>query len=241
MAAILVNSNSWVYCVFSSRLATSPLEGASIPLCPFLIWLPERFVLFHDSVAVLFVVSVWQLRSDFIASEAGASPPLSAQEECLGLAVLDLWRMAKERHQSVKELCKTVRCHTCVDILWERLSASSWSLHGMTIGFHSSYKSCLPRSHRMDIQKRNVVDRYRIRHTLKHFLKKLGSSSVDEYSLKLKYLIELTGINPTMGSETYQVNHSTEHLQSTFTHVRVNGETGIQTSSGSHTDGAQVS
>lgn len=54
---------------------------------------------------------VCQLRSDFIASEAGSSPPLSAQEECLGLAVLDLWRMAKERHQSVKELCKTVRCY----------------------------------------------------------------------------------------------------------------------------------
>ena len=34
---------------------------------------------------------------------------MSAQEECLGLAVLDLWRMAQERHQSVRELCKTVR------------------------------------------------------------------------------------------------------------------------------------
>lgn len=70
---------------------------------------------------------VCQLRSDFIASEAGSSPPLSAQEECLGLAVLDLWRMAKERHQSVKELCKTVRCpftpkpDVSVDILLDRL------------------------------------------------------------------------------------------------------------------------
>lgn len=106
----------------------------------------------------------------------------------------------------------------------------------MTNGLHSSYKSCLPRSHRMEIQKRNLVDRFRIRHTLKHFLKNLGSSLVDEYSLKLKYLTELTRIIPTLGSETYQVNHSTEHL----TNVRVNGETGIQTCSGSHTDGAQV-
>lgn len=110
----------------------------------------------------------------------------------------------------------------------------------MTNGLHSSYKSCLPRSHLMEIQKRNLVDRYRIRHTLKHFLKKLGSSSVDEYSLKLKYLIELTGIIPTLGSETYQVNHSTEHLKSAITRVRVNGETGIQTFSGSETDGDQV-
>lgn len=52
---------------------------------------------------------VTQSRNDFVASEAGVSPPLSAQEECLGLAVLDLWRMAKERHQSVRDLCKTVR------------------------------------------------------------------------------------------------------------------------------------
>lgn len=192
------------------------------------------------------IVYVWQLRSDFIASETGASPPLSAQEECLGLAVLDLWRMAKERHQSVKDLCKTVRCHSSANqtllliFLWERLSASSWSLCRMTNGLHSSYKSCLPRSHRMEIQKRNVVDRYRIRTTLKHFLKKLGSSSVDEYSLKLKYLIELTGIVPTLGSETYQVNHFTEHLNSAFSHVRVNGETGIQTCSDGNSDGAQV-
>lgn len=72
--------------------------------------MPEKSVLFHDSVLCA-IVHVSQLRSDFIASKAGASPPLSAQEECLGLAVLDLWRMAKERHQDVKELCKTVRCH----------------------------------------------------------------------------------------------------------------------------------
>lgn len=92
----------------------------------------------------------------------------------------------------------------------------------------------------MEIQKRNLVDRYRIRHSLKHFLKKLGSATVDEYSLKLKYLTELTGIIPTLGSETYQVNHSAEHAKSAPTHVRVNGETGIQTCTGSHADGAQV-
>ena len=44
-----------------------------------------------------------------MANEGGVSPPLSVQEECLGLAVLDLWRMAKERNQSVREVCRTVR------------------------------------------------------------------------------------------------------------------------------------
>ncbi|XP_038571502.1 tyrosine-protein kinase JAK2 [Micropterus salmoides] len=149
-----------------------------------------------------------QSRNDFIASEAGVSPPLSAQEECLGLAVLDLWRMAKERHQSVRELCKTV-----------------------------SYKSCLPKSHRHDIQKRNRLDRYRIRNTLKRFLKKLGNSSVDECSLKLKYLIELAGIEPSLGSETFHVNLSSAQSKSTFSLVRVTGETGIQTNGSCHPDG----
>uniref|UniRef100_A0A8D3DD56 Tyrosine-protein kinase n=1 Tax=Scophthalmus maximus TaxID=52904 RepID=A0A8D3DD56_SCOMX len=142
-----------------------------------------------------------QLRSDFIASEAGVSPPLSTQEECLGLAVLDLWRMATERHQSVRELCKTV-----------------------------SYKSCLPKSHRHDIQKRNRLDRYRIRNTLKRFLKKLGNCSVDECSLKLKYLVELAGIEPSLGSETFKVDPSASHsIHSTFSLMRVTGESGIQT------------
>ncbi|XP_070765433.1 tyrosine-protein kinase JAK2 [Enoplosus armatus] len=148
-----------------------------------------------------------QLRNDFIASEAGVSPPLSAQEECLGLAVLDLWRMAKERHQSVREVCKTV-----------------------------SYKSCLPKSHRHDIQKRNRLDRYRIRNTLKRFLKKLGNCSVDECSLKLKYLIELAGIEPSLGTETFKVNPSSSHSKSTFSLVWVSGETGIQTNGSCHPD-----
>ncbi|KAG7513365.1 tyrosine-protein kinase JAK3 [Solea senegalensis] len=148
-----------------------------------------------------------QSRSDFIAGEAGVSPPLSTQEECLGLAVLDLWRMAKERHQSVRELCKTV-----------------------------SYKSCLPKSHRHDIQRRNRLDRYRIRNTLKHFLKKLGNCSVDECSLKLKYLTEMAGIEPSLGSETFKVDPSASHSKSAFGLIRVTGETGIQTSGGCQSD-----
>ncbi|XP_035033038.1 tyrosine-protein kinase JAK2 [Hippoglossus stenolepis] len=145
-----------------------------------------------------------QLRSDFIASEAGVSPPLSTQEKCLGLAVLDLWRMVKERHQTVRELCKTV-----------------------------SYKSCLPKSHRHDIQRRNRLDRYRIRNTLKRFLKKLGNCSVDACSLKVKYLIELACIEPSLGSETFKVGPAASQEKSPFSLVRVTGESGIQTSGSS--------
>ncbi|TKS74385.1 Tyrosine-protein kinase JAK2 [Collichthys lucidus] len=174
-----------------------------------------RYSLTRDRISPVLDYSVIdylfaQLRSDFIASEAGVSPPLSVQEECLNLAVLDLWRMAKERHQSVKELFKTV-----------------------------SYKSCLPKSHRHDIQKRNRLDRYRIRSNMKGFLKKLGNCSVDECSLKLMYLIELAGIEPSLGSEIFKVNGSPSHSNPTFSLVRVTGETGIQTSASHHPDDAQ--
>uniref|UniRef100_A0A673YFN7 non-specific protein-tyrosine kinase n=1 Tax=Salmo trutta TaxID=8032 RepID=A0A673YFN7_SALTR len=148
-----------------------------------------------------------QSRSDFVAGQAGVSPPLSVQEECLGLAVLDLWRLAKEHNQSVREVCKNV-----------------------------SYKSCLPETHRQEIQQLSRLARYRIRNTLKRFLKKLGRCSVGERSLKLKYLMELAGVEPSHGTETFHVNHPGTQLQQkepTFNLMRVAGESGIQFS-GSH-------
>uniref|UniRef100_A0A8C5B9D9 Tyrosine-protein kinase n=1 Tax=Gadus morhua TaxID=8049 RepID=A0A8C5B9D9_GADMO len=150
-----------------------------------------------------------QCRRDFIANEGGVSPPLSVQEECLGLAVLDLWRMAKERNQSVREVCNSV-----------------------------SYKSCLPKLHSMDLQRRNRLVRYRIRTQLKCLLKKLGSCSVDECSLKLKYLMELAAIEPSLGSETYAVNRSGP--ASSHTSLRVTGEAGIQTNGNQDPDGTPV-
>uniref|UniRef100_A0A673YFL1 Tyrosine-protein kinase n=1 Tax=Salmo trutta TaxID=8032 RepID=A0A673YFL1_SALTR len=143
-----------------------------------------------------------QSRSDFVAGQAGVSPPLSVQEECLGLAVLDLWRLAKEHNQSVREVCKNV-----------------------------SYKSCLPETHRQEIQQLSRLARYRIRNTLKRFLKKLGRCSVGERSLKLKYLMELAGVEPSHGTETFHVNHPGTQLQQkepTFNLMRVAGESGIQ-------------
>ncbi|XP_019730793.1 tyrosine-protein kinase JAK2 isoform X1 [Hippocampus comes] len=175
-----------------------------------------RYSLTRDRISPVLDYSVIdylfaQVRSDFITGEAGVAPPLSVQEECLGLAVLDLWRIAKERHLSIRELCKII-----------------------------SYKSCLPVSHRHDIQKRNRLDRYRIRNTLKRFLKKLGNSSVDEYSLKLKYLVEMAGIVPTLGSEVYHISAGSSQSGGRFTHVKVTGEIGIQTSGSRYPDGSLV-
>ncbi|KAM9475379.1 tyrosine-protein kinase JAK2 [Clarias gariepinus] len=134
-----------------------------------------------------------QSRSDFVSGCAGVCPPVSAIQECLGLAVLDLWRQAKEKNHSVKEVCKTI-----------------------------SYKSCLPETHRREIQQMPRLARYHIRKNLKHFLKKLGRCSAGERSLKLKYLMELSAVEPNYGSECFITSCST---------VRVSGEGGIQTRS----------
>lgn len=179
-----------------------------------------------------------QLRTDFTSSQAGLSPPLTTQDECLGLAVLDLWRLAKEQHQSVKDLCKSVRywdprwtSQMERKVLW--LSVTNFP-RGVVFVVNSSfsYKSCLPKSHRVDIEKRNWVERFRIRNTLKHFLKKFGNCAVDDCNLKLMYLTELAGIQPSLGSETFHVDPSSSrsNSQSSVSLVQVTGEFGIQTS-----------
>lgn len=106
--------------------------------------------------------------------------------------------------------------------------------------FPLSYKSCLPKSHRHDIQSRNRWDRYRIRITLKRFLQRLGNSSVDECSLKLKYLTELAGIVPSLGSEIFKVDPLASHSKSSFSLIRVTGETGIQTGGSDEPESSMV-
>uniref|UniRef100_A0AAR2KLJ0 Tyrosine-protein kinase n=1 Tax=Pygocentrus nattereri TaxID=42514 RepID=A0AAR2KLJ0_PYGNA len=127
-----------------------------------------------------------QSRSDFVSGCGGVNPPLSAMQECLGMAVLDLWRQAKERNRSPREVCKTI-----------------------------SYKSCLPETHREDIQRMSRLARYQIRKTLKRFLQKLGRCSAGERSLKLKYLMELSAVAPNYDSECFTIRgHSVDQLNS---------------------------
>ncbi|XP_012694888.1 tyrosine-protein kinase JAK2 [Clupea harengus] len=116
-----------------------------------------------------------QSRSDFVNGQAGVSPSLSVQEECLGLAVLDLWCHAKEQGLSLKDIGKKV-----------------------------GYKSCLSEIHRQEIQGLSRLARYQIRKTVKRFLKRLGSCKASERYLKIKYLMELAAIEPALGTETFQ-------------------------------------
>ncbi|XP_063057143.1 tyrosine-protein kinase JAK2 [Engraulis encrasicolus] len=142
-----------------------------------------------------------QSRSDFLHGHAGVSPSLDLQEECLGLAMLDLWCQAKEQGLSLKDTCKRV-----------------------------GYKSCLPELHRRAVQGMSRLARYQLRKKVRRFLKRLGACQASGRSLKLKYLLELAAISPALGTETLCGLHvdGRQANQAVFTKlIRVCGETGV--------------
>uniref|UniRef100_A0A8C4TGT0 Tyrosine-protein kinase n=1 Tax=Erpetoichthys calabaricus TaxID=27687 RepID=A0A8C4TGT0_ERPCA len=127
-----------------------------------------------------------QSRSDFIHGHPEVCPSLKMHDECLGMAILDMLRIAKESKQNLQDVCREI-----------------------------SYKSCLPESHRHEIQKQHALARYRIRKTLKRYLRQLSNCQADELSLKLKYLLDLETVTPSFGTEQFQL-------------IQVSGESGIQ-------------
>lgn len=151
-----------------------------------------------------------QSRSDFVLGQAGVRPSLKMQEECLGMAMLDLLRISKERNQSLRDICKKV-----------------------------SYKSCLPPEHKEVIQRLDRLTRYRIRKLLKQVLCRLSHCQADGHSLKLKYLLDLAAVEPSFGTELFRVRDpawSQQGEDSAFRFIRVSGESGIQWSTGDGQD-----
>ncbi|RXM98395.1 Tyrosine-protein kinase JAK2 [Acipenser ruthenus] len=151
-----------------------------------------------------------QSRSDFVLGQAGVRPNLKMQEECLGMAMLDLLRISKERNQSLRDICKKV-----------------------------SYKSCLPPEHKEAIQRLDRLTRYRIRKLLKQVLCRLSHCQADGHSLKLKYLLDLAAVEPSFGTELFRVRDpawSQQGEDSAFRFIRVSGESGIQWSTGDGQD-----
>lgn len=104
------------------------------------------------------------------------------------------------------------------------------SIH-LSIYLFFSYKSCLPESHRQNIQQLSRLTRFRIRKTLKHFLNKLARCPAGAHSLKLKYLMELAAVEPRHGTECFQVRCpgcSSLTTEPASKSLLVSGEVGIQ-------------
>ncbi|XP_065515024.1 tyrosine-protein kinase JAK3 isoform X4 [Lathamus discolor] len=141
----------------------------------------HRFQLLNDRVSPVLDYPVIdylfaQSRSDFIGGRMAMALSLPQQEECLGLAVLDMLRIAKEKHQSPSKVFS-----------------------------HVSYKSCIPAPLRCQIQQHSFLTRKRIRHRFSKSLQKLGGCQPDGCCLKLKYLLDLERLQRRWAEESFLV------------------------------------
>uniref|UniRef100_A0A672IEU1 Tyrosine-protein kinase JAK2 n=1 Tax=Salarias fasciatus TaxID=181472 RepID=A0A672IEU1_SALFA len=98
------------------------------------------------------------------------------QEECLGMAVLDMTRTAKERQMSPLDIYHTI-----------------------------SYKSFLPKDMRAQIQDCNFLTRKRIRFRFKRFIQQFSQCRTTLRDLKLKYLISMESLEKAFYTETFPV------------------------------------
>ncbi|XP_029693077.1 tyrosine-protein kinase JAK2a isoform X1 [Takifugu rubripes] len=150
-----------------------------------------------DSVmAYLFL----QWRSDFLNGRVNVPGSHEAQEECLGMAVLDMMRLAKETNQSPVSICSS-----------------------------TSYKTFLPRGMQDRIQEYNMLTRKRIRYRFCKFIQHFSECKATVANLKLKYLMSLEMLLPSLYSERFQV----ADLSAREVTIVVTGNGGIQWSTGS--------
>ncbi|KAM5237984.1 tyrosine-protein kinase JAK3 [Ctenodactylus gundi] len=117
-----------------------------------------------------------QHRSDLVSGRLAVGLGLQEQGECLGLAVLDLARMARERAQRPAELLRTV-----------------------------SYKACLPPGLRDWIQALSFLTRKRIRRAVRRALVRVSGCQADRHSLMAKYILDLERLHPACAAETFYV------------------------------------
>ncbi|RVE65685.1 hypothetical protein OJAV_G00119030 [Oryzias javanicus] len=156
-----------------------------------------------DDCVMAYLFSQW--RSDFLNGWVHIPVSHEAQEECLGMAVLDMMRLAKENGQSP------------VDIYND-----------------TSYKSFLPRSMRSRIQEYNLLTRKRIRFRFRRFIQQFSECKATICNLKLKYLMNLEMLLPSLYSERFQVHD----LSSREVTIVVMGNKGILWSKGKEEEGA---
>ncbi|XP_072924150.1 tyrosine-protein kinase JAK2-like isoform X1 [Hemitrygon akajei] len=142
-----------------------------------------------------------QSRSDFVTGLIEIPLDLQMQEECLGMAVLDIMRISKER---------------------------KWSLQQTRD--HISYKSCIPASLRQQIQQQNFVTRRRIRRKFFKFLKKISHCETDLRCLKLKYLLDMGNLKIMPIQEIFCVKDQTwdHQVLPTYKFICISGEHGVQ-------------
>nr|ACZ60070.1 JAK2bCA [synthetic construct] len=135
-----------------------------------------------DDYVMSYLFAQW--RSDFVNGWVKLSGSHENQEECLGMAVLDMMRTAKEKDCSPLDIYNDI-----------------------------SYKSFLPKDMRERIQDYHFVTRKRIRYRFRKVVQQLSQCRVTARDLKLKYLISLESLDNGFYTERFQVKEpSTEQV-----------------------------
>ncbi|XP_066501247.1 tyrosine-protein kinase JAK2a [Hoplias malabaricus] len=128
-----------------------------------------------DDVTMAYMFAQW--RSDFVDGFVPVAVSHDAQEECLGMAVLDMMRIAKEKNQSPLDVYNS-----------------------------NSYKSFLPKGIRAHIQHYHFLTRKRIRYRFRKFIQQFSHCMVALRDLKLKYLASLENLQQAFYTERFHVS-----------------------------------
>lgn len=122
---------------------------------------------------------------------------------------------------------------SCVLILFPPPSPPLWKTRHTLLRVFS-YKSFLPRSMRGRIQEYNLLTRKRIRFRFRRFIQQFGECKATICNLKLKYLMNLEMLLPSLYTERFQVHD----LSSREVTIVVMGNKGILWSKGKEAEGA---
>ncbi|KAI5612743.1 tyrosine-protein kinase JAK2 isoform X1, partial [Silurus asotus] len=128
-----------------------------------------------DDITTTYLFAQW--RSDFVDGSVSIPVTHDSQEECLGLAVLDMMRIAKEKGRSPIDIYN-----------------------------NSSYKSFLPKDIRTHIQQYHIVTRKRIRYRFRRFVERLRRCRAPVTELMLKYVASLEVLQPGFYTERFVVS-----------------------------------
>ncbi|XP_056586772.1 tyrosine-protein kinase JAK2a isoform X3 [Triplophysa dalaica] len=133
---------------------------------------------------LLMCVCVSQWRCDFLSGAVCVPVSMEFQEECLGLAVLDIMRLARGKGKSPVDIYN-----------------------------HNSYKSFLPKNMRRHIENQHFVTRKRIRFRFRKFIHEFSSCKATVRDLKLKYVVSLETLQTAFYTERFYVHQpSTGHV-----------------------------
>uniref|UniRef100_A0A452UTW1 Tyrosine-protein kinase n=1 Tax=Ursus maritimus TaxID=29073 RepID=A0A452UTW1_URSMA len=151
-----------------------------------------------DDFVMAYLFAQW--RHDFLHGWIKIPVTHETQEECLGMAVLDMMRLAKEKDQTPLDIYSSI-----------------------------SYKTFLPKCVRAKIQDYHILTRKRIRYRFRRFIEQFSHCKATARNLKLKYLINLETLQSAFYTEQFEVKEpgSGPSGEEIFATIIITGNGGI--------------